>query len=106
MPNEVGPIYGVELLKTLPLDGGMLQALPSRRDLDEIWKRNLRVVAGYEVLLEHYRRGQAEIKRLTHSLLECHRRACTKDNCNLDGGPEHETAFGAAEAAKEAKHEQ
>ncbi len=40
----------------------------------------------------------AEVKRLQASLLKCHRYACTKDNCVLDGGPEHEMAFEAAAA--------
>ena len=34
-----------------------------------------------------------EIERLRNTLLECHRRACTKDDCCLDGGPEHDKAF-------------
>lgn len=53
-PN-VGPIYGVELIDTLPLGkGGMLQAMPNRDDLREIAGHHERVVAGYEVLLAHY----------------------------------------------------
>jgi hypothetical protein len=63
--NEVkkaGPIYGVELIDSLPLDGGsMTQAMPSRRDLDDVLKRSQRTVAGYEVLLEHYRRAMARL---------------------------------------------
>ena len=66
--REVGPIYGVELLVSLPLDGGMTQALPSRKDLDDVRRTKIngndRVVAGYEVLLEHYRRELAENARL------------------------------------------
>jgi hypothetical protein len=61
--KEFGPIYGVELLVSLPLDGGMSQALPSRKDLDDVRRTKIngndRVVAGYEVLLEHYRRMSA-----------------------------------------------
>lgn len=58
---ELGPIYGVELLDSLPLDGGMLQQLPSRDDLESIrdLRNGERIVAGYEVLLEHYRRVKA-----------------------------------------------
>jgi len=71
MPKEVGPIYGVELLDSLPLDGGMSQALPSRRDLDDVRRTKIvgndRVVAGYEVLLEHYRRMRKE----SEALWEC-----------------------------------
>ena len=63
--SEYGPIYGVELIDSMPLDGGsMCQAMPSRRDLDAVYKKSIRTVAGYEVLLEHWRRGQAEIERL------------------------------------------
>ncbi len=54
-----GPIYGVPLMSELPLGRGcMLQALPNRRDLERIneFLDGQRVVAGYEVLLHHYRR--------------------------------------------------
>ena len=40
-----------------------------------------------------------QVKRLQVKLLSCHRHGCTKDNCRLDGGPEHTMAFKAAEAA-------
>ena len=36
-----------------------------------------------------------DIERQHKSLLECHRWACTKDDCKLDGGPEHDLAFKA-----------
>ncbi len=67
---ELGPIYGVELLDSLPLGGGMTQALPSRSDLEGIrnWRQGQRVVAGYEVLLAHYRRLRAIVDRLTTEL--------------------------------------
>jgi len=68
MKKQFGPIYGVELLDSLPLDGGMRQALPSRRDLDDVRRTKIvgsdRVVAGYEVLLEHYRRTTAAVVAL------------------------------------------
>ena len=67
--KEVGPIYGVELIESLPLDGGsMEQAMPSRRDLDDVFKRSQRTVAGYEVLLEHYRRAMAELDAVKEEL--------------------------------------
>lgn len=51
--SENGPIYGVELIDTLPLGkSGMLQAMPTRDDLRSV--RCERVAAGYEVLLAHY----------------------------------------------------
>ena len=53
--NETGPIYGVELIKSLPLGGGsMKQAMPSRADLEQVRKISERTAAGYEVLLDHY----------------------------------------------------
>jgi len=67
--KEIGPIYGVELLSTLPMDGGsMRQALPSRQDLDDVRKTHIngcdRMVAGFEVLTEHYRRAMDENESL------------------------------------------
>ena len=57
--SDYGPVYGVELIATLPLDGGMRQAMPSRRDLQQVREISERTAAGYEVLLEHYRRLKA-----------------------------------------------
>ena len=52
---ETGPLYGVRLLKQLPIGrGAMLQALPSREDLDRVSQISIRTVAGYEVLLSHF----------------------------------------------------
>jgi hypothetical protein len=54
--TEKGPIYGVELIDTLPLGTGpMLQQMPCRDDLERVAERSQRTVAGYEVLLAHYR---------------------------------------------------
>lgn len=67
---EVGPVYGVvPLVDSLPLgDGGMLQAMPSRGDLERVYKSHAmgarRVVAGYEVLLSHYHRLVKEVAEL------------------------------------------
>ena len=54
---ELGPIDGVPLIPSLPINsnGGMLQAMPSRADLSDVREVNHRVAAGYEVLLSHYR---------------------------------------------------
>lgn len=61
-----GPIYGVELLETLPLGTGvMLQAMPSRDDLKQVMRINQRTVAGFEVLTDHYRHQCEEVVRLT-----------------------------------------
>jgi hypothetical protein len=70
--SETGPIYGIELIPSLPLDGGMYQALPNRRDLVRTRLRldNDRVAAGFEVLTEHYRRAMAEIERLQKQYME------------------------------------
>ncbi len=65
-----GPIYNVELIDSLPLNYGQTegcsQAMPSRLDLRGIkdYRQGQRVVAGYEVLLNHWREQQKEIKRL------------------------------------------
>lgn len=54
--QKYGPVYGVQLLETLPLGkGGMLQAMPSKDDLKQVQRINERTVAGFEVLTEHYR---------------------------------------------------
>jgi hypothetical protein len=63
MTTQTGPIYGVPLLSVLPLDDGtMKQALPSRQDLEDVLATHIngddRVVAGFEVLTEHYRRAK------------------------------------------------
>ena len=52
--EEAGPIYGVRLLLSLPLDDGMKQAMPSRRNLEKVKLVNERTVAGFEVLTAHY----------------------------------------------------
>ena len=68
--NETGPVYDVELIDVLPCnrgsEGGMKQAMPSRLDLQMALKRcpSQRVVAGYEVLLNHWRDAEAEIEWL------------------------------------------
>lgn len=65
-----GPIYGVELITVLPMDSEnpdeMLQAMPSRADLLGVkdYRQGLRVVAGYEVLLNHWREQREEIAHL------------------------------------------
>lgn len=60
LSDKVGPIYGVLLLDSLPLSpsASMLQALPSRDDLQSVLDAGCvhRIVAGYEVLLGHYQR--------------------------------------------------
>lgn len=64
--NEyVGPIYGVLLLKELPLGSGLMkQAMPTRKDLLSAKIRSERVSAGYEVLTAHYLASLDEISRL------------------------------------------
>ena len=63
--TETGPIYGTPLIRTLPLGtGGMLQACPSRADLEQVAEVNERTAAAYVVLLGHYQRLQEENKRL------------------------------------------
>ena len=59
--SEHGPLYGVELaVNSLPLSGGMRQAMPNAGDLRQVVRVNQRVAGGYEALLAHYvdaRRG-------------------------------------------------
>lgn len=52
--GEYGPAYGVPLIDVLPLNGNMMQKMPSREDLEQVRLVNERVVAGYEILLWHY----------------------------------------------------
>lgn len=66
---EVGPIYGVKLLDTLPLGTGlMLQKLPRRSDLEDVMTISQRTSAGYEVLLSHYQQALIRIASLDDSL--------------------------------------
>jgi hypothetical protein len=57
---EKGPLYGVPLIKTLPMQpgkgGGARQLMPTEADLRAIVQDHCRVVAGYEVLLAHFHR--------------------------------------------------
>jgi hypothetical protein len=62
--TETGPVYGVELLTELPLDGGMCQAMPKRAELERVRKYSERTVAAYEVLTEHYRRAMKELEAM------------------------------------------
>jgi hypothetical protein len=61
--NGVGPVYGVQLLSAMRA-GSMIQAMPSREDLEAIKSRHTRVVAGFEVLTQHWRDQSYEIERL------------------------------------------
>ncbi len=79
-----GPIYGVPLLDSLGIGrGAMRQALPSRDDLDGIkdFRQGQRVVAGYEVLLWHYRRQQGIANVLADELAK---RTGTTVPCELE----------------------
>jgi hypothetical protein len=53
---EVGPIYGVVLIDKLSIgiNGGMMQQMPSRDDLQSVRQVSERTVAGFEVLTSHY----------------------------------------------------
>lgn len=68
--HGLGPIYTVPLIDSLPLNpenaSGTLQQMPTADDLKGIkdYRQGQRVVAGYEVLLHHWRLQQAEITRL------------------------------------------
>lgn len=69
---EKGPCYGVDLIDTLPLGNGtMTQAMPSRADLDKVREISERTVAGYEVLLDHYRYKCEQLERITEATEAC-----------------------------------
>lgn len=81
--TERGPIYGVELIETLPLGGGvMLQQMPTRGDLQWVRTHGDRVAAGYEVLLSHWRQA---IKERDEALAELQK--------TLDAGAVWEGAY-------------
>ena len=65
-----GPIYGVRLIKELPIGGMMTQAMPNRQDLENVRKISERTVAGYEVLLNHYIDQTDEVARLKELIRE------------------------------------
>lgn len=60
--GEIGPVYDVELIDTLPLQGSMLQAMPNRADLIRVRKVNERTAAGYEVLLRHWHKTSNSVE--------------------------------------------
>lgn len=71
----VGPVYGVRLIDSLPIGtGSMRQAMPDARDLALANDRvGTRVAAGFEVLLDHYRRVcdlNDELRRLAGFVCE------------------------------------
>jgi len=75
--SELGPLYGVELIDDLPLrpgkEGGMRQQMPSCSDLQGVknYRQGQRVVAGYEVLLNHWREQCYELERLQAIVAKC-----------------------------------
>ena len=69
--KDSGPVYGVRLIRELPI-GGMFQAMPSRRDLEQVREISERTVAGYEVLLQHYREQCEKMKKLEESWQDGH----------------------------------
>lgn len=68
---EIGPIYGVPLIQSLPvgINGGLVQQLPSRADLSDVRELSERVAAGYEVLLSHYRAKAFRVAELESELI-------------------------------------
>jgi len=65
--SESGPLYGVELIESLPMPGtgGMSQAMPQRDELSRASFNGFeRTAAAYEVLLAHWRERGEEIERL------------------------------------------
>ena len=67
-----GPIYGVELIDTLPLGSGqMIQQMPSRADLEQSRTHGDRVAAGYEILLAHYRDAMTLLRQFNPEWCSC-----------------------------------
>lgn len=64
MSEETGPIYGVSLIDTLPLGGGMRQQMATREDLVYVRQYSERVVAAYEVAIVHLALRKQEVKLL------------------------------------------
>lgn len=58
----------------------------SRSSEKMAWAEHARRVAEIERL-------RAIVDRQRNALLACHRWVCTKCDCKLDGGPEHDEAF-------------
>ena len=69
--EERGPIYGVTLIDSLPLnESGWKQQMPGRQDLLDAMQatKSSRVVAGFEVLLAHYKEKCDEVEQLKSQL--------------------------------------
>lgn len=68
-PPETGPVYGVQLIETLPLGtGAMLQRMASRQDLEDVRCLSERTVAAYEVLMSHYQKTLVQVELLEAEL--------------------------------------
>ena len=63
----IGPIYGAELFREMPL-GGMIQEMPKREELQKVKQVSERTVAAYEVLTSHYREKCNEVERLKFAI--------------------------------------
>lgn len=68
--QHLGPVYGVELIDTLPLSNGMCQQMPSREDLEQVREFSERTVAGYEVAIATIHKQRAALNRLESALLQ------------------------------------
>lgn len=95
--TERTPLYDIPLIESLPINGGMRQALPSRRDLEQVMKLNQRFVAGYEVLLAHYVNTTSERDTLRAQLSRAKEAMHTAIVKIDDGSPHH--ARGVLDAA-------
>lgn len=79
--SDKGPIYGVELIDSLPLNrggSGFRQAMPSAQDLASASENCdcvgcKRLVGGYEVLLQHWREAEAECEQQAKRIAELER---------------------------------
>lgn len=60
--SETGPVYGVQLLESVPIGlTSFYQRCPNRKELEEVKKISEPTVAAFEVLTGHYYRHLHEI---------------------------------------------
>lgn len=64
--REFGPVYGsIPLPDTLPINDGMTQAMPCRRELVEVRKKHERMAAAYEIAIWYLLAANQELGERT-----------------------------------------
>lgn len=67
--REFGPVYGsIPLPDTLPITGGMTQAMPCRRELVEVRKKHERIAAAYEIAIWYLLAANQELGEKTKQI--------------------------------------